>query len=140
MPDHNSLMQRSREIVRTEEQLPGRGSRKIEETGRNTIKEYQRICPDALRQYLVNASEAELSKGAVSAGLKPELRKGIICFTSQAQHQITSDQVFVPIAIRVSLIQRMPVGTQAGHVGYKRTLTKLRQSIFGGAWQLIDRE
>lgn len=115
-----------------------KGSRETIATGPKTIKKCQRICPEttALRQYLGNVSGVELPKWAAAAGLRPRLRNGIICFKTERKNQENPDQIFVPLAIRVLLTKRMHVGTQAGHVGYKKTLAKLRQNYIWGSMAL----
>lgn len=75
---------------------------------------------------------AELPKWAVTAGLKPKARDGILRFNTEREADQPPDRSFVPVALRVPWIQRMHVGEQAKHVGYKRTLANLVQRHIWG--------
>lgn len=73
-----------------------------------------------------------MPKWAKTVGLKPKARDGILCFNTKRRADELPCGIFVHVTLRVPLIQRMHVGTQAGHIGYERTLAKLRQQYIWG--------
>lgn len=60
------------------------------------------------------APNAELPKWATNAGLKSMVKDSDSCFAFERETEEERDGVFVPITVRVLLIQRMHLGTQAG--------------------------
>lgn len=91
-------------------------------------KECKRLCAEtiALRQYVEEARDAELFKWTVTAGSELGVKNGVLCFKTEKDAEETPDKIFVPVAVRVPLIQGIHVDTQAGHLGHKRALAKLR--------------
>lgn len=52
----------------------------------------------------------------------------MFCFENNKTNSETTDKIFVPVVLRVSLTQRIHLEAQTGHIGLKETLTKIRES------------
>ena len=101
-----------------------------------TIRQAQALCPEAiaLRQYIEKAPGAELPIWVHKAGLRPRLREGVICLSSWrvTEDEDRPDRVFVPIHLRVPLIQRLHADCFSGHMGKKKTLARLKTRYLWG--------
>lgn len=117
-----------------ETQLSGRKNREITGTAPNTFKKCQKICPETivLGHYIEHSPGAELPNWAIKAGLRIRIKDGRVRFKAKRKDQESHDQTFVPVTMRVSLTQRMYVGTQTGDVGYKSMLPRLPQKYIWG--------
>lgn len=56
--------------------------RQIPETRVDTLRECQKICPEAIaiRQYVDRIPGAELSEWVIKEGLKFKIQEGVLCF------------------------------------------------------------
>lgn len=90
-------------MLKLETQLPVRESREINATGTNTIRECQKLCPEciAIRQYVKGASNAELLKWAINAGLEAKVKDGVLCFAFEKDTKEQTDRIFVLVGMRV---------------------------------------
>ena len=68
----------------------------------------------------------------MAAGLKPVKRDGVISSRDMEAGAEKTDRIHVPVTFRVPLIQRLHVGREAGHLGYERTLARLRERYIWG--------
>ena len=127
------MAEKATKLVR--EQENGVEKMKLEvHPGDITIKEAQATCDECIvfRQYIEKTPGAELPRWVVAAGLKPILKEGVICLAYLDNTGDKPDRILVPRVIRIPLIQRMHIGIGAGHIGYKRTLAKLRARYIWG--------
>lgn len=84
------------------------------------------MCPKAIatRQYADKIPRAGLRKKVIRKRLKSKII-GVLILKIMKRLEIA--RIFVPVALRVSLIQKIHLGAQMGHIGLKKTSAKTRE-------------